>query len=48
MIFADSDDALYLGCKYTVTEGVLMFSAQLMISFNRGTPSVTFLLDTPA
>ena len=29
-------------------EGVLMFLAMLMISVSRGTPSVTFLADTPA
>lgn len=30
-----------------VTDGVLMFLATLRISFNRGTPSVTFLAEIP-
>jgi len=42
---------LSLACcasRYTDNEGVLMFLAKLMISVSRGTPSVTFLADTPA
>ena len=34
--------------KKIVKEGVLMFFATPIISFNRGTPRVTFFLDTPA
>ena len=31
-----------------VSDGVLIFLAMLMISFRRGTPSVTFFAETPA
>lgn len=32
---------------FIVTDGVFMFLATLRISFNRGTPSVTFLAEIP-
>jgi len=34
--------------KNTVSDGVRGFFETLIISFSRGTPSVTFLADTPA
>ena len=34
--------------RKTVSEGDLGFLEMLMISFSRGTPSVTFLEETPA
>ena len=36
------------GIRYTDSEGVLMLVATLLMIFKQGTPSVTFLLDTPA
>ena len=36
------------GLSATVSDGVLICLAMLMISLRRGTPSVTFFADTPA